>query len=284
MEYINDPYDDAKEDVERLFKEAEALWVRLRELGGQEASKSTVNDEIQWILRELAPCVADLTENLQQLGGAVQMMESKKGTFKVDPTELAKRKEWLQTARQQLQTLNNDIQQTAVAMNKGPFWDSLKQRVMLVHGSPPQQNQQDPVASIKANLDVGQPSSKAKGKAQEMDLEAHNDAYHESEKFVDDQLALQQMQLQQQDEDLDVLHQGIKKLGQVGMSIRDELGQHAILLDELDEESNALQSKLRLVHKKMDKVTAEMSQKSKLCVILALVGILFVLLFILLET
>ena len=50
---------------------------------------------------------------------------------------------------------------------------------------------------------------------------------------------------------------------QVGMSIRDELGQHAILLDELDEESNALQSKLRLVHKKMDKVTAEMSQKSK---------------------
>ena len=64
--------------------------------GGQEASKSTVNDEIQWILRELAPCVADLTENLQQLGGAVQMMESKKGTFKVDPTELAKRKEWLQ--------------------------------------------------------------------------------------------------------------------------------------------------------------------------------------------
>ena len=52
-----------------------------------------------------------------------------------------------QTARQQLQTLNNDIQQTAVAMNKGPFWDSLKQRVMLVHGSPPQQNQVCPRAT-----------------------------------------------------------------------------------------------------------------------------------------
>ena len=38
----------------------------------------------------------------------------------------------------------------------------------------------------------------ARVSAAEMDLEAHNDAYHESEKFVDDQLALQQMQLQQQ--------------------------------------------------------------------------------------
>lgn len=49
----------------------------------------------------------------------------------------------------------------------------------------------------------------------------------------------------------------------MGIAIREELGQQAVLLDELDEETGALQSKLRMVQKKMDKVAADMSTKSK---------------------
>jgi len=279
-----DPYDDVREDIDRLFKEAEALRARLKELVGVPPKKAA-EDEATWVLRELAPCLADLDEHLAQLAAAVQVTERKKATFRIDPAEIGRRKDWVQSSKGRLLELNTSVQQAAGALKKADLWDSLRQKVRTARDPPP--NTKDPVAGIRAGLDVGSSTKavdlKGKGVAGK-EFEAHNDPYEPHEKLVTDQLELQRMQLQDQDGDLDALHGSVKRLGQVGLAIRDELGQQEVLLEELEEESGALQAKLRRVQSRMDKVAADMTLRSKLCVIVILVTILFVLLLILLYT
>ena len=118
MNLISDPYHDASKEVEQMFKQADALLIRLNELEqlkqpnptsttstttttlAQGSSKdkqvAQVEDEITWDLKELASCLGDLQESLHVLNVSVVVAEKKSSTFKIDHVELTRRKDNIQ--------------------------------------------------------------------------------------------------------------------------------------------------------------------------------------------
>mmetsp|Transcript_28776 Transcript_28776/g.81038 ORF Transcript_28776/g.81038 Transcript_28776/m.81038 type:complete len:228 (+) Transcript_28776:140-823(+) len=88
----------------------------------------------------------------------------------------------------------------------------------------------------------------------------------------------QQMQImRQQDDDLDDLSHQVATIGNIGLTIHEELESQNQLLEELDEDMDATQSRLAAVQQKINKVLQRVSAKGQMCIIVALSVILVVL-------
>lgn len=80
-----------------------------------------------------------------------------------------------------------------------------------------------------------------------------------------------------QDEELEELGQAVTRIGQVGLQIHEELGQQALMLDDLDEEVEGTQNRLAAAQKKIATVLQRAGLRAQLCLLVFLLVVLVLL-------
>ena len=87
----------------------------------------------------------------------------------------------------------------------------------------------------------------------------------------------QQLLVRRQDEDLDDISASITRIGQVGLTIGEELASQSKMLEDLDEDVDGVNARLAAAERKMRDVLKKVGLRGQLCVIFFLTVVLFVL-------
>ena len=78
------------------------------------------------------------------------------------------------------------------------------------------------------------------------------------------------MHCRQQDEHLDEMGQAVGRLGQIGLSIHDELTNQAGILDDLEDDIGVTSSRLKMAQRKIGDVIKKSGGKWYFCLIVSL--------------
>ena len=81
----------------------------------------------------------------------------------------------------------------------------------------------------------------------------------------------------QQDADLDQLGEHVTRIGQVGLTIRDELDVQGHMLSELEQDTEETQTRLQAAQKKVDHLLRKAGLKGQFCIMIFLVVVLIIL-------
>jgi hypothetical protein len=87
----------------------------------------------------------------------------------------------------------------------------------------------------------------------------------------------QQLLVRRQDEDLDDISVSISRIGQVGLTIGDELAAQSKMLEDLEEDVDGVNARLAAAERKMREVLKKVGLRGQICVIIFLTIILFIL-------
>lgn len=102
-------------------------------------------------------------------------------------------------------------------------------------------------------------------------------AYRDNDVFIGNQTDRQTQLMRQQDDDLDELSQHVSQIGQIGLTIHEELESQGQLLEELDEDLDATTNRLAAAQKKVEVVLKRAGAKGQMCIIVVLTVILVLL-------
>ncbi|KAL4557015.1 hypothetical protein LXL04_035185 [Taraxacum kok-saghyz] len=114
----------------------------------------------------------------------------------------------------------------------------------------------------------------------QQDILPTNYVTKENEDFISSESDRQLLLIRQQDEELDELSQSVQRIGNVGLTIHDELQAQEKLLEELGSEMDSTSNRLDFVQKKVAVVMKKASAKGQMMMILFLI-VLFIVLFVL---
>tara|TARA_B100001094_G_scaffold283142_1_gene295692 strand:- start:21 stop:668 length:648 start_codon:yes stop_codon:yes gene_type:complete len=129
---------------------------------------------------------------------------------------------------------------------------------------------------VKLELDTSGPEAASQGyggSGADRVFSAENDAALKSESEQ------QSLLLQRQDEDLDDLSGAVTRLGQVGLTISNELESQSQLIDELNENTESTMGRLKAASRKMEDVIKKSGMRGQCCIIVCLTLILGVLVY-----
>ncbi|KAM3337889.1 syntaxin-61 isoform X2 [Capsicum galapagoense] len=114
------------------------------------------------------------------------------------------------------------------------------------------------------------------------DQKERSNAYNarDNDDFISSESDRQLLLMRQQDEELDELSASVVRIGDVGLTIHDELIAHDKILGELDTEMDSTSNRLDFVQKKIAMVMKKTSLKGQMMMICFLI-VLFIVLFVL---
>ena len=90
----------------------------------------------------------------------------------------------------------------------------------------------------------------------------------------------QQLLVRRQDHDLDDISESITRIGQVGLTIGEELASQSRMLEDLDNELTGVNARLAAAQRKMETVLKQAGIRGQLCVIAFLTVILVILFYV----
>ena len=195
------------------------------------------NAERVMLGRELESSCESLSWQVDEMDRAVSMAEKEPGRFKLSREEIGSRKDWASKMRSNISKVTLSLEAA-----KG-------QAARAAH------------ASL-----TGTASSKLDGAL-----------IKENDDFIASQQDNQQLLLRQQDESLDQLSGAVTRLGQVGLTIGEELQTQADLLEEMEYEVDETQSRLKAARRKLEKVIKKSGTKGQCTIIFVLTFLLVIL-------
>ena len=104
-----------------------------------------------------------------------------------------------------------------------------------------------------------------------------DDDRDEGRPFFDNHAGGQQAQMQQQDAQLDDLHGSVQRLGDLSLTISNELDLQNQMLDDLDDDLTVAQTAMDAVNKKTQELVKAAGGPQYFCVIVFLSVVLFIL-------
>ncbi len=184
---------------------------------------------------------------LEEIASAVNTAEADYNKFKIEKDEIGRRRQWISATR------------TAVQGMRAP---AVRAR---------EEEEQKKKARSKP-----QAKSAAEVAAEQME----NNAYHkENNNFIGSEHDRQKMMLKSQDDDLDDLAQSVKRIGEIGITIGNELTEQGQMLQEMDEQVDGVTSRLGAAQRKMKLVIEKAGICGQMGIILALVGVIIILIY-----
>ena len=174
---------------------------------------------------------------LEELDRATAMAERDFVRFKVDQNELNSRKRWTSVTKDAVEAMTGNAR-----------------RVLEMHAR---------------NRNRGGGGGALGGLAGE--YERGNDEY------LDDQQQQQQRMLQNQDVDLEDISVSIQRIGEVGLTIGEELATQGKMLEDLEQDVEGTNSRLAAVQRKMNQVFKKAGTKGQMIIIAVLTVILIIL-------
>ena len=201
------------------------------------------NAERVALSNDLQGSCESLSWQVQEMEGAVAMAARDPARFGLGPEEIERRRAWTTRTRSRIGKVTLALEAAQRGGGAG--------RARTSHGSVGM------AGTAGAKLDDART--------------------RENDAFIDSQSSSQQTLLRQQDDSLDALSSTVTRLGQVGLTIGEELQIQADLLEEMEEEVDDTQNRLGAARRKLEKVIKKAGARGQSCIILVLTFLLIIL-------
>ncbi|GLT29526.1 hypothetical protein SLA2020_043860 [Shorea laevis] len=198
------------------------------------------------LTKELLASCESIQWQVDELDKAIAVAARDPSWYGIDEVELEKRRRWTSTARAQV----GNVKKAVVAgKENGNSTSAMHRELMRL----PNSHQPD-----KSNEYYDQ----------------------DNDDFIASESDRQMLLIRQQDEELDELSASVQRIGNVGLTIHEELSAQEKIIDELGTEMESTSNRLDFVQKKVAMVMKKASAKGQIMMILFLL-VLFIILFIL---
>jgi|UniRef100_A0A7S4FR51 methyl-accepting chemotaxis protein len=237
---MQDPYEAVKEEVVNSVNKLEALYQKW---------KST-EDPTQLVRHhsKLLDSVRNIEGDLNDLGDAIKVVLANRRKFEnLTDSMIDARRQFIDNTRGRIRQIKEEINN-------------------------PQNS--------KSQAAMSSPKGTPKAGGRTTNPYAHLQEESDTTQFIEGHMQAQAEMEMSQEETLEDLTHAVQKLKSTGVEIRDELQNHDKLIDELGEEMDTLQGKMKHAAKQLEKAMDEAGQKTKLCVIVFLIVVLLILTFI----
>jgi len=217
---LEDPFFVVKDEVMKALTKTRGLYDRWK--GGEEGREFRTLEEQEWSATELKNSLRSIEWDLEDLEDTVQIVEKNPTKFRIDGAELAVRKGFIDTTREEVKLMKEKI------TNPG----TKSERLSIEGTSPPTQH------STMGTNKYSRLSSVA-------------DSPHREFIVGLDQ---QQQTIRQQDETMDLMVDSMGNIRSMSENIANELDEQAVMLDDFGTEIEHADSRLDATMKKMAKV------------------------------
>jgi len=217
---LEDPFFVVKDEVLKALTKTRGLYERWR--GGEEGREFRTAEEQEWAATELKNSLRSIEWDLEDLEDTVQIVEKNPTKFRIDGAELAVRKGFIETTRDEVR--------------------QMKERI----SKPTEKNDR---------LSAPQPSTQAQhsggGATKYSRLASEADSPHRE--FI---VGMEQQEqiIRRQDETLEIMTDSVGNIRSMSQHVANELDEQAVMLDEFGAEIEHADSKLDATMKKMAKV------------------------------
>lgn len=241
-----DPFYLVKEEIQDSVHNVGTNFLRWEQLppGGPERDL---------LFKDLSAACDSIEWQLEELNKAIAVAERDPVRFNVDDVELSRRRRWTATTSSQIESLKRSLQSPAPE-RRSPS------------------TSRDAAAAARRELvraadGPGRPPGPRPGGG----IARENDAFIAG---MDDRQALL---IREQDTHLDEMSESLAKIGGMGIAIHDELGSQDKLINDLQSDVEATNSRLETVQRKMAAVMKRAGIKGQIMLIVFLVVLLIIL-------
>eukprot|EP00128_Syssomonas_multiformis_P003041 Colp12_sorted_trinity150504_noHs@31102 len=238
---MEDPFFDVKEEVLRAMQNAKTMQFRYNEMVDMGAPKNDVCfEELRRVLRQVEWDLEDLDET-------ISIVESNPAKFRIDVGEINRRKQFIADTRHSVKYILDGV-------------NSAKQR---------QEN-----VNTRSNLMAKAGSKVKKNPYQKLLDDEVEDANNQ---FIDNEFQHQETIVAEQDKKLDQIGTVLTELKHKGQAIGDEVDRQDVIIDNLTEQVDRTDGKLRQIIKKVDHIMHASSDKKQTIAIVVLMIVLIIL-------
>ncbi|XP_047315911.1 syntaxin-61-like [Impatiens glandulifera] len=208
------------------------------------------SQEQQIMTKELLVGCESIEWQVDELDKAISVAARDPSCYGINEVELEKRRRWTSAARTQVGNVRKTIGKDMDGTTSSSSLSGLRRELMRL------------------------PNSHQNERTHQYNTTNNNDDFISSES--DQQMLL----IKQQDEELDQLSASVERIGDVGLTIHEELLAQENIIGELGTEMESTSNRLDFVQKKVGMVMKKAGVKGQLMMILFLV-VLFIILFVL---
>ncbi|WVY89293.1 hypothetical protein V8G54_034807, partial [Vigna mungo] len=211
--------------------------------------KAAADGDRSNLSKEVLTSCESIDWQVDELDKAISVASRDPSLYGIDEVELENRRRWTSDARSQVSTAKKAVEagtRSNIANNAN--LNGMRRELMRLTNS--QQSASDPYAT------------------------------QDNDDFIESESDRQMLLIKRQDEELDELSISVQRIGDVGLTIHDELVAQEKIVDELGNEMDSTSNRLDFVQKKVAMVMKKASAKGQIMMILGLLA-LFIFLFIL---
>lgn len=245
MSSAQDPFYIVKEEIQESIDKLQTTFHQW------EQTPSNTGERVHLSKALVAGC--ESTEwQVDELDKAIAVAARDPSWFRIDEVELEKRRRWTSTARDQVCTVRKAIEAGREQSNSvSTSLIGVRKELMRIP------NDRSHPAGISNQYSA-----------------------QDSDDFISSETDTQLLLIKRQDQELDELSASVERIGDVGLTIHEELIGQERILDELNLEMDSTANKLDFVQKKVAHVMKKAGAKGQIMMIAFLV-ILFIVLFVL---
>jgi len=221
---LEDPFFVVKEEVLKALTKTRTLYERWRT--GDDGAELRTSEEQEWTATELKNSLRSIEWDLEDLEDTIQIVEKNPTKFRIDGTELAVRKGFIESTKDEVRRMKERLSNQS-------------------RGELERLAGQGQTASVSPSHHTSSGTNKYSR------LPSTADSPHR-EYIV--QLEQQQELLRQQDETMDLMSESMGNIRNMSEHISNELDEQAVMLDEFGAEVEHADSRVDATMRKMAKV------------------------------
>ncbi|XP_077216508.1 syntaxin-61-like [Tasmannia lanceolata] len=245
MSSAQDPFYIVKEEIQESIDKLQTTFHQW------EQTPLNTGEQVH-LTKEVTAACESIEWQVDELDKTIGVAARDPSWYGIDQVELEKRRRWTSTARHQVGTMRKAV-------------ETVKEQTNLVSGNMNGMHKE----LMRAPNDHSYQAGKS----------THYVA-HDNDGFISSETDRQLLLIKQQDEELDELSASVVRIGDVGLTIHDELLGQEKILDELSLEMDSTSNRLDFIQKKVALVMKKAGAKGQLMMIAGLL-ILFIVLFVL---
>ncbi|KAG6553002.1 hypothetical protein Mapa_005339 [Marchantia paleacea] len=235
-----DPFYLVKEEIQDSVNKLQAGFSRWEQL-----PPNAIQEYLD-LSKELTSGCESIEWQVDELDRAIAVAERDPARFSIDVAEIERRKKWTSSTHSQITTIRKALQNAADKSTPTRGGQAGNSRRELLR------------------LPEDHAAKSGRTPARE------NDSFsYESDR--------QALIIKEQDDDLEELSVSVGRLGEVGLTIHDELIGQDRIIEDLNSDMDRTATRLDLVQKKLSAVMKKAGWKGQVCTILALIGLLLIL-------
>ncbi|KAL3693448.1 hypothetical protein R1sor_007099 [Riccia sorocarpa] len=222
-----DPFYLVKEEIQDSVNKLQATFLKW------EALPSSAIQDFLDLSKELTSGCESIEWQVDELDRAIAVAERDPARFSIDAAEIERRKKWTSSTHTQVSTIRKALQDAADTMStptRGGQTASSRRELLRIPDD--------------------QAAKPSRASSQELDtFEYENDR--------------QALLMRAQDQDLDEISEHVKNLGEVSLTIHDELRFQDRILDDLNSDMDRTATRLDLVQRKLSAVMKKAGWKGQ---------------------